>query len=207
MKEKFANFLSYVVFFGFVIGVSLVGFYVWKHRPIKTTVTEKAEPGSPDELQPDVVTEVVISPGQTPSSVLNPLMAKSLPKLWAPLDENPIELNAGFALLEEAVAREKGRPGNLQPAWLVTGQLCAQIRSVVAERNAAAAALFAEPAAVIQKTSVTPRSKAEEKELAAKREFFKGSAQARWTSGVPAHKKKIEAVYRQLLAAEAQASL
>lgn len=197
-KEKFANFMSYVKLFIFLIIASGGGYYYYTHMSHEKPAVAVAESSADGTtLAPPIVVDE-----QKPSELMSPVMASNLPLLWNDFSATPVTLKPDFIALENAVNEQKAKLGKLQPAWQMAGQMCQQMRSICTERNAAAASLSKrqKPQQPSGSKKISP---SQIREDAAQQEFFVRSAAQHWTATVPQRKKKIEALYRKLLAAEA----
>ncbi len=200
-KEKFANFMSYLKLFAFLIVAGGGGYYYYTHlshkKPVEATAETISNPMSDVASVPPIVVDA-----QKPSELMSPVMEDNLPLLWDDFSTTPVVLKPDFIALENAVNEQQAKSDKMQPAWKMAHQVCQQMRAICVERNAAATAL-----ARLQKPdrplSSVKISQIQIQEEARKQEFFTRSAEQHWKSSVPLRKKKIEALYRQLLSAEA----
>ena len=194
-KEKVANFFSCVIFFGVVIGVGAGSYYFYKRAQTKSS-SGISQPSNDSEAAP--IVPVTDSENDTPSLLAERAMGENLPLLWSDFGTQPVVLHPNLATIENIVQEKKGVFNAMQPAWKIADQICREIRSLQKERDQISGSPVPDGGDLKSKSA----SSADKKEVASRQEFFRKSSQNRWKAKTPERKRKIEALYQQLVAAE-----
>lgn len=198
-KEKIANFFSYVKLFAFIIGVGALGYYFYqRHQSEKAELIFTSESPEPGSTESDAAILV-----EKPSLLLKRVLAENLPLLWSDFNETPITLTPTFTTAKALAKSKKAELNSLQPTWKLADQICQEIESVYQERSKLAPSALT-PVEVASKPGKQKGAAVAEAQAAASRqEFFRQSAMKKWKAQGPVRRKKIEAMYQQLVAAEA----
>ena len=198
-KESLSNFFSYVKLFAFLIGAAVLGYYFYqRHQSEKVEMSLTSETSEPGSTESDGAILV-----EKPSLLMKRVLAENLPLLWSDINETPITLTPAFATAETLAKSRKSAVSALQPAWKLADQICLEIESIYEERNKLAPLPETSVEATAKPGKQKGAAEAEARAAASRQEFFRESAVKKWKGQGSIRRKKIEEMYRQLVAAEA----